>query len=108
MPQAPPPRFVEFARHVLEHEAASAGRGYSPANAFEPVCRALHERLSPLISSAGFEILMARALKLAAREHPWLSTVTIAANGDCTPTGLAAALFARESNEAADGVSAAL
>jgi hypothetical protein len=104
--QAPPRRLAEFARALLRHEAEKAGTGNAPATGFQPVCRILYQRLAPLISSAGFEALFARAIKLAYRDHPVLDTVGVAVNGDCALTGLRAVIDGHEPQEAFDALAA--
>jgi hypothetical protein len=108
MPQRPPERLTDFAHRLLRHEAESAGDVHQIAIAFERACRALHERLAPLISSTGFHTLIARALKLAARDFPFLASVSISTNDGCALTGLAGASEKRDSPEVADAFTTAL
>ena len=108
MSQHPPERLSDFARRLLRHEAERAGRADEPVAAFERVCRALHGRLAPLISSAGYHTLLARALTLAARDSPLLAGVSISSNGDCALSGLPAAFDTRDPGEVADAFAAVL
>lgn len=108
MSQRPPERLFDFARRLLRHEAKSAGRTDEMGVAFERACRALHDRLAPLISSSGFYTLLARALKLAARDSPLLAGISISTNGDCALAGLDAALERRDPTEIGDALAAVL
>ena len=108
MAQRPPERLSDFARRLLRHEAETAGHADEIAVGFESACRALHDRLAPLISSSGVHTLLARALKLAARDFPFLASVSISFNGDCALSGLAGATEKRDPAEIADGLTAAL
>jgi hypothetical protein len=108
MSQRPPERLSDFARRLVRYEAARAGRPDDVTTGFERACRALHDRLAPLISSSGFHTLFARALKLAARDFPVLATVTVSPNHDCTLSGLDGAADARDPAEAADAFALAL
>ncbi len=47
----------------------------------EPVLKKAEAKLSKLIGSAGFDVLLARSLTLAAREHPALAGVSAASGG---------------------------
>jgi len=108
MSQHPPERLSDFARRVLRHEAESAGHADEPVAGFERVCRALHVKLAPLISSAGYHTVLARALRLAARDFPFLTGVSISSNGDCALSGLPAAFDTRDPGEVANALAAAL
>jgi len=92
----------------LRHEAENAGGVDELAAGFQRVCRVLHDRLAPLISSSGFQTLFARALRLAARDFPFLAGVTIATNGDCALSGLPVATDTRDPGEVADAFAAVL
>ena len=107
MPQRPPERLSDFARRLLRHEAESAGHADELAVGFERACRAMHDRLAPLISSSGFHTLLARALRLAARDSPFLASVSISTSGDCALSGLGST-ETRDPAEVADGLTAAL
>jgi len=74
------PKFKKFARQLLKDEAA-AGKyiGNSPA-AFR-TCEKLRLPLSKMMGSAGFRLLMSRALALAVVEVSWLREVQIKADG---------------------------
>lgn len=108
MPQRPPERLSDFARRLLRHEAESTGQADEFATAFERACRALHERLAPLISSSGFHTLLARAMRLAARDAPFLAGVSISTNGDCALSGLGGATEKRDPADVADALTMAL
>jgi hypothetical protein len=46
----------------------------------------MHECLAPLISSWGFHSLWSRAVRLAARDFPFVATLTIVVTADSPPT----------------------
>ena len=108
MSQRPPERLSEFARRLLHHEAEAAQQADDFAAGFERVCRALNDCLTPLISSPGFHTLFARALKLAARDFPFLAGVSVSTNGDCGLPGLARITETRTSGEVGDALTLAL
>jgi hypothetical protein len=107
MSQSPPERLLDFARRLLRHEAERAGGEDEVVASFQRVCSALHDRLAPLISSSGYHTLFTRALKLAARDFPFVAGVSIATNGDCALSGLQAA-DTRNPSEVADAFTAVL
>jgi hypothetical protein len=107
MAQRPPERLSDFARRLLRHEAESVGHAGQIAAGFESACRALHDRLAPLISSSGFHTLLDRGLRLAARDSPFLASVSISTNGDCAISGLAA-IEERDPAEVADALTMVL
>ena len=107
MPQRPPERLYDFARRLLWREAEIAGQG-EIAVGFESACRSLHDRLAPLISSSGFHTLLARSLRLAVRDAPFLAGVRISANDDCALSGLGGAVEPRDPAEVADGLTMVL
>ena len=108
MPQRPPERLSDFARRLLRHEAETAGHANDIAVGFERACRALHDQLAPLISSSGFHTLLARAVRLAARDAPFLASVSISTNGDCALSGLAGTTEKPDPAEVADALTMAL
>ena len=107
MTEVPVP-LADFARRLLLHEAGKARTARELAEAMERACLALHRQLAPLLSSAGFDALIGRAVKLAAREFPFLAAV-----GNTTPTkrlldGLRQAVEQRESKEVENALVAIL
>ena len=107
MTQVPAP-LADFARRLLLHEAGKGRSSREFADAAERACLALHRQLAPLLSSAGFDALIGRAMKLAAREFPFLATV-----GNTTPRsgcfdGLRQAVEQRESKEVENALVAIL
>jgi len=107
-----PPRLSEFARRVLLSEAdkdtGTSDRSIGFISALDRACVALHDRLAPLISSAGFQTLMGRAVQLAGREFPFLAQVTVATNTRCSFSGLPLAVEGRTPEEIVDALSAVL
>jgi hypothetical protein len=75
----------------------------------ERACEAMRNRLAPLVSVAGFNALLGRAVKLAAREFPFLAAIgaaTAAPNGSLD--GLWQAVEGCEPAEGADALVAIL
>jgi hypothetical protein len=107
MSQPPPASLADFARRLLREEAGKAESG-DPVTGFQSACGALHHRLAPLISSPGFQALLARAIRLAARDFPFLATVSVRTNGECALVGLPAGTDTREPRETADAFAAVL
>jgi hypothetical protein len=105
--QRPPERLSAFARRLLLHEA-DAERGADLAAVVQRMCGAMHERLAPLISSAGYHALLGRALKLASRDFPFLANVSGAGDPACMLEGLAEAVESRDRSEVADALTALL
>jgi hypothetical protein len=108
MPAPPPPTIIEFAERLLRHEAEEADTTTGLAAGLQRICHALNVRLSPLISSSGFQALFARALRLATRDFPFLTTVQLSVNGDCTLSGLPGALAGRTPVEGREALTAVL
>jgi hypothetical protein len=61
-------RAVELAHCILAHEAAHTVAGQQD-QALQTAVQKLRARLTPVISVAGFDALLGRAVRLAAREH---------------------------------------
>ena len=78
------------------------------AGALDRACGALHGRLAPLISSAGFQTLMGRAVHLASRDFPFLATLTVTPNTPSSMLGLPHALEGRAPDDVADAATAVL
>jgi hypothetical protein len=98
MTQVPAP-LADFARRLLLHEA---GNGRTPgefADAMERACLALHRQLAPLLSAAGFDAMIGRAVKLAARDFPFLATVSSTTPRNGCFDGLRQAAEQRESKD---------
>ncbi len=70
----------------------------------ERVCQALHTRLAPLISAAGFNAPVGRAVKLAAREYPFLAGTSAITKPNCSFDGLRQAAEGREPADVADAL----
>jgi hypothetical protein len=102
-----PPPLEDFARRLFVHEAGERQRTSDFVDAMERVCQALHTRLAPLVSVAGFNALFGRAVTLAAREFPFLAGIAITAP-NCSLDGLRQALEGREPAEMADALVAIL
>jgi hypothetical protein len=87
---SPSPALAEFARRLVQHEAARVGNPHDLAAGLQSACDALYARLWPLISVLGFQTLFGRAIRLASREFPSLATLSVtAAESHCALSGLA-------------------
>jgi hypothetical protein len=74
MNQVPAP-LTDFATRLLAHEAGESRTAADLVAAIERGCDSLHAQLAPLVSSAGFHALLARAVTLAARDFSFLAVV---------------------------------
>ena len=68
----------------------------------------MHTRLAPLVSAAGFNALVGRAVKLAVREYPFLAAVRAITTPNCSFDGLRQAAEGRDPAEVADALVAIL
>ena len=100
-----PTTFTDFARRLLLHEAGN-GSVDEVTGSMEQGCRALQDRIAPLVGSAAFDALIVRAVKLAARKFAFLDDTPIGAN--CSADGLRQAVEGREQREVTDAVAAIL
>ena len=104
-----PPTLADFARRLFVHEAGGGQRTQDFVDAMERACQALHARLTPLVSSAGVNALLGRAITLAAREFPFLSASSgILITPTCSVDGLRQAVDGREPAETEDALVAIL
>jgi hypothetical protein len=103
-----PPALGDFARRLLSHEAGNGRSARDVTDALERACQSLHGRLAPLVSAVGFDALVARAVKLAAREFPFLAAVNVPIGTNCSVDGLRQVAEAREPNEVTDALVAIL
>jgi hypothetical protein len=76
----PRPSVVRFVRAVARAERASGGAGHD-SDVAQRILMRLHQGLGKLIGPNGFDVLIARALVLARRAHPFLVDVTAGAGG---------------------------
>ena len=100
-----PTAFVDFARRLLLHEPGNESVD-EVTGSMEQGCRALHDRIAPLVGSAAFDALIVRAVKLASRKFAFLDDTPIGAN--CSADGLRQAVEGREQREVTDAVVAIL
>lgn len=103
-----PPSLADFARRLLQHEVGNSGSAGDLVAAFERACQALHSRMAPLISPAGFGALIERAVKLAARDFPFLGGTNAPVAANCSVDGLRHVAEGREPAEVADALAAIL
>jgi hypothetical protein len=104
--QLPPPSLLDFAGRLLQHEIKKEGGALDPAGGFQCVCRGLHRRLAPLISSTGFHTLLTRARQLAARDFGMLTAVLVSTDECCVVSGLPEPSNARNPEEIEDAFAA--
>ncbi len=103
-----PPPLTDFARRLFVHEAGEHQRTEDFVDAIERVCQSLHTRLAPLVSTAGFNALIGRAVKLAAREYPFLAATSAITTPTCSFDGLRQAAEGRDPADVADALVAIL
>jgi hypothetical protein len=70
----PSPSVHALAQRLIAFEKRSSA-GQDAIAAADEVFRRLAERISLLVGSGGFHLLLQRALNQALREHPWLAGV---------------------------------
>src|SRR5687767_14079237 len=70
-----PPRLTALAHRLVSAEAGGVDHPAAVADALDRACGALRQRLAPLVSAAGFDALVHRAVTLAARDFPFLAAV---------------------------------
>jgi hypothetical protein len=73
--RAPAPTHAELARWLLAKETIGESDASGLSDAVEQVCQKLSDRLSRLVSAAGSQALVSRALHLARAEFPVLDGV---------------------------------
>jgi hypothetical protein len=76
-----PASLTDFARRLLLHQAGDRRSARDLVDAMERGSLSLHRQLAPLLSSTGFDALIGRAVKLAARDFPFLAAVTTPKSG---------------------------
>jgi hypothetical protein len=76
----PRPSVTRFVRAVVQTELERDG-GARDFDVAQRILMRLHEQLGKLIGSAGFDVLVTRALVLARRAHPALAGVTAGPGG---------------------------
>jgi hypothetical protein len=94
----------DFAARLLWHQAGTARNPEELVDALDRACLALHERFAPLISSAGFHALLNRAARLAARDFPFLTAVSVATTATTSLGSLRRSVEGREPGEVAEGL----
>jgi hypothetical protein len=77
---SPRPSIERFVRSLREIEVARGGAGADLQIAHRILVR-LHRRLGELVGTAGFDVLLARAVVLARRRHPSLARLTTGPEG---------------------------
>ena len=71
---------TRFVQDAARHELAQ-GRGTRAADVPRRLIERLHQTLGKLIGSAGFHVLLARAIVLVRRTHPELAGITAGQGG---------------------------
>ena len=77
----PPSLMRDWARHLLAYEAVAATTSLQTEPPTVLVYEKLRRRLCPLVGVDGFQVLAARALKLAKSKAPRLGAVRVTAEG---------------------------
>jgi len=81
MPVSTAPKLKQFARRLLDCEAAPGDPACTQETAAFRVCEKLHGPLGKLMGGGGFRSLLSRALVLAGAEVSWLRALQIQADG---------------------------
>ncbi|MFL6247320.1 MAG: hypothetical protein ACJ74H_14915 [Thermoanaerobaculia bacterium] len=82
----------EIARRVLKMQLAAGSSGKTAyAEAMQRSCGELYRILETAMGPLGLQALIDRAIQIAAREYPWLTSVKTGAAADCPLSGLAEA-----------------
>jgi hypothetical protein len=103
-----PPSLADVVQRLLVHDARGGQGTQDLADAMERACQALHNRLVPLVGAAGFDALIGRAVKLAAREFPFLAAIVAMTAPTSSLDGLQPAVEGREPAEVRDALVAIL
>jgi hypothetical protein len=77
----PPSMMRDWARHLLAYEASATTASLQTESPTLVVYEQLRERLCPLVGVDGFQVLAARALKLAKSKAPRLDAVQVTTEG---------------------------
>jgi hypothetical protein len=75
------PQMRNFAERLIRCEEVLMKPSDNRAPADFPVPERLRPQLATLMGNGGFRALLARSLSLAAREVPWLTAVSVKADG---------------------------
>jgi hypothetical protein len=94
-----PDELADFARRLLLREAGERRSADDLIAAMERGSVSLHAQLAPLVSSAGFDALLGRAVRLTARDFPFLATVTTTTPRTSSLDGLRQAAELRQPEE---------
>jgi hypothetical protein len=107
----PDPALHDLARRVIratpKSASATAAGSAAAAEAMQSSCGELYRVLDATMGPAGLQALLARAIQIAARDHPWLARVTPGA-ADCIFPGLTTAAEGVDVDEAITGSAALL
>jgi hypothetical protein len=98
-----PDTIADYARRLLLRETRDQN---DIVGAMERACRALQDRLAPLLGLGAFEALMARAVVLAGRKFAFLNGTTMGAN--CSADRLRQVALEHGQKEVMDAVAAML
>jgi hypothetical protein len=96
-----------LARRLLALGERSAA-GHDPVEAAHHVLARLADRLSLLVGTGGFHLLLQRALKRALREHPWLVGVQTGVEEPWRLTGVEEAARGANAEDVAAGLESAV
>jgi hypothetical protein len=95
------PKLKEFARQLLDHDAALGKPAHAKDSQAFRVCEKLRQPLSRLTGVGGYRSLLSRALALAGAKVPWLRALHIKADGSLE--GLEKLEMELDAREAAEG-----
>jgi hypothetical protein len=103
-----PPERRNLAHWLLAQEAGKIAGPQAVTEAAEAACQRLCRRLAQLVAVAGARALLARALRLAAADFPFLETVRAGATDETCLEGLRERARDVDPGQARDGLAAVL
>lgn len=104
----PAPGLLEIASRVISARQSGAASIYASAEAMQLCCGDLYRVLETAMGPAGLQALIARAIQIAARDHPWLAQVKVGTTSGCALAGLSEAADRIELPDAEAGFAALL
>jgi hypothetical protein len=104
----PDRQLLEIARHVMAAQAGTPSTSAGAVEAMQLCCGELYRILETAMGPAGLQALITRAIQIAARDYPWLVTVTAGPAADCSLSGLTEAAARLKVEDANEGYAALL
>ena len=98
----------DIARRVIHSRYRDAPSLAASADAMQLSCGELYRVLETAMGPAGLQALITRAIKLTARDYPWLAQVKVGNAAGCALSGLTEAAERLDVAEANEGYAALL